>query len=186
MYDVHVSALYFKEHNIPMEDIKAWIFQHTWTRGKIFKLVSHGNAGRPCMTNRNPEDGKLCIFPFVYPDCKTFPQPAVCQSSESKEPVVHTKCLDDGTSDNRSFHHWCSTRTHVNNSHIKGHFGKCSQHCKDQINATENLASSDFAFLWEEGFYRLLNDDIGHCHSYNPGGKSAASSDDKFVALLGM
>jgi hypothetical protein len=130
------------------------------------------------MTNGNPEDGKLCIFPFLYPDCKTFPQPAVCQYQGSREPVVHTKCMDDD--------HWCSTRTHWNNSHIKGHFGKCSQHCEDQINATENLVSSDFASLWEEGFYRMLNDNIGHCHTYNPDGKSAASSDDKFVAVFGM
>ena len=181
MYDVHISELlaYSKQETVNVKDIKTWVYLNTWRRGRVFKHVSHGNPGRPCITNSLPEEGKRCIFPFLYPDCGVFPPGKVCYSKGNQTPVVHHKCIYD-----ESFS-WCSTRTHWNNSHITGQFGKCSPHCADHVNATENLASSKFESFWEEGFYRLFNDNIGHCHTYNPRHRSSAASDHNFVAVLG-
>ena len=182
VYVAHVSSLldHSKQENTSSEDIKTWVYQNTWRRDKLLQLVGHGSEGRPCITNSNPEEGKICIFPFVYPDCGLIPPGKVCFSGGNKTPSVHRKCIYD-----ESFS-WCSTRTHWNNSHITGHFGKCSSHCVENVNHTENLASREFESLWAEGFYRIFNDVIGHCHTYNPENRSSAEIDQKFVAFLGL
>jgi len=94
-------------------------------------------------------------------------------------PRLHYECyLEGGTK-------WCSTRKHWNDSHITGEFGTCSATCDANLNSTADLASTKFDPLWDEGFYRLFKDDIGHCHTYNPSHKSSTSPDQRFVALLG-
>ena len=181
MYDDHVSVLqkYMEKENITTKDIQAWVRQHTWNRSQVFSMVSHGNHGRPCITNSDPVPGKPCVFPFVYPDCSVVPPPKICLTEGRKMPVVATKCLNDGSIE------WCSTRTHWNNTHITGQYGRCSPHCKQHAHSTENLASADFQDLWEEQFYLLISDYIGHCHTYNSRHRSSAADEEKFIALLG-
>ena len=127
----------------------------------------------------NPVPGKPCIFPFVYPDCSVFPTTRICYSNKSIAPLPHYRCIPEAG------YEWCSTRTHLNNTHIQGEYGKCSPQCKPNNNSTENLASLEFQYLWDQGFYRLFDDDIGHCHTYNPGHRSSTSPDEKLIMLLG-
>ena len=94
-------------------------------------------------------------------------------------PLPQYKCIPEAG------YEWCSTKTHWNNSHIQGEFGKCSPHCKANNNSAENLASLEFHSLWEEGFYRLVDEDLGHCHTYNPGHRSSTLPDENLIMLLG-
>ena len=169
------------EKNTTTEEIKAWVTKHTWNRTKVFKLVIHGNDGRPCLTNNGGVPGKPCIFPFVYPDCSLYPPPPDCKTEGGKQPQTHTKCVPTKNLGGS----WCSTRTYWNNSHIFGEYGSCSTQCADQPRKTENLANVDFQYLWEEGFYRLLQSDLGHCHTYNPRHRSSIDPEEKFIAYLG-
>ena len=70
-------------------------------------------------------------------------------------------------------------------THVQGEFGKCPSYCRASINSTENLASLEFNSFWGEGFYRLVDENLGHCHTYNPGHRSSTSPDEKFIMLLG-
>ena len=178
---MHVKVLlkYTKQENITSEDIQAWVSKHTWTRLKTFNLVSHGNEGRPCITVGNPVPGKPCSFPFVYPDCSVFPTTKACFSTEIAQPLPRYECITEGGFS------WCSTRTHWNNSHITGEYGTCSPHCKDSKNSTKNLVNIEFQSLWEEGYYRLFNDGVGQCHTYNPVHRSSTLPDEKLIMLLG-
>ena len=54
-----------------------------------------------------------------------------------------------------------------------------------RIAKTENMASIDFQSLWDEGYYRLLDDDVCHCHTYNPAHRTPTSQDKKVILLLG-
>jgi hypothetical protein len=180
MYDEYVTrVLEHLNDNQSEEEIKAVVDRYSWNRTKVFNLVSHGNDGRPCMTNSGPVAGKPCVFPFVWPACQVFPPNGICNSVGPHVPVVHTKCIPEGNIE------WCSTRPHWNNSAITGKWGGCSPKCNYQVNSTENLASDDFQYLWDKRFYRLFSDDIGHCHTYIPGHRSSTGHEQKFMAFLG-
>ena len=180
-YDDYADKLieYITEDNTTTKDIKAWVTKHTWNRTKVFKLVSHGNDGRPCLTNSGSVPGKPCIFPFVYPDCSLDRPSMICNTEGDKIPQIYTKCISEKN------YGWCSTRTHWNNSHIVGEYGTCSTRCADQPYSAESLANMDFQYLWEEGFYGLLVSNLGHCHTYNPRHRSSSDHEEKFIAFLG-
>jgi hypothetical protein len=105
--------------NISTEEVRAWVLRHSWDRERIFKLVAHGNAGRPCMTNNGAWPGKPCSFPFVFPDCNVFPQPGVCAKNSSNIPRIYTDCTTCGSNGP-----WCPTKTHSNNSQVVGEWGE--------------------------------------------------------------
>ena len=84
--------------------------------------------------------------------------------------------------------HWCSTRTHWNNSYIEGGWGFCSQECvnQDKNGMAMNKSETDES-LWDEGFFNLVGDiDIGNCYTYNPKHPSSAGFQGQFYSLLGM
>ena len=181
IYDLHITDLLkFRDGDgITADKIHSWIVDHTWNRKTTFNLVSHGNNGRPCFTISGSKPGKPCIFPFVYPDCNLYPPTKPCSIKPKPPPTINYQCYPEGSGS------WCSTRIHWNDSHITGEFGSCPPNCKTNYNSTKNLASSEFPLLWDEGFYRLFDDDIGHCHTYNPGQRSSTSPDMRFIALMG-
>ena len=162
------------------EDVKSWIIEHSVRKSKIFNMVAHGNEGRPCLTNSGPNPGKICVFPFVFPDCGIYPQSNVCQTQNKVEALTYTKCTNFG-----NYKHWCSTVTYKNDSHKTGSWGYCPQYCLDNQRFEENLADEKFQEFWQEQLFQLVTDDIGLCYTYNPKHNSSTRPEDKFVALLG-
>ena len=99
----------------------------------------------------------------------------------SRQSIVYNTC----TSVDTNFE-WCSIRNHWNNSYIVGEYGICSPRCKNQLSATENMASTTFQGLWKETFFSLLNDIGPHCHTYSQVQKYSTGNEEKFSAFLGM
>ena len=176
MYDEYVETIlnHLNDNQIK-EEIKAVVTYYSQNRTKVFNSLSHGNEGRPCITNGGGISGKPCVFPFVWPDCKDFRPSGICNSEGPYVPQVHTKCIPEGNKE------WCSTGHYLNNSHVTGKWGYCSPHCKKQVISTENIASDEFKVFWEEKFYILFVDDIGHCHTYNPGHSSSTGYDESLL-----
>ena len=123
-YDVYISKLleYSDTNqptsNISTDEVRAWVMRHSWDRERIFKLVAHGNPGRPCMTITDPRPGKPCSFPFIFPDCNVFPQPGVCAKNSSSIPKIYTDCTRL-----ESTGPWCPTKTHWNYSQVVDEWG---------------------------------------------------------------
>ena len=178
MYDVYKGYLrqYTKQENSTERGVKDWVSKHTWKKERVFKLVQHGNDGGPCMSVEGHNAGKLCVFPFVHPDCNIYPKPPACEMERDITPVVHTECVKEVGSGE-----WCSIKTHWNDSHITGKFGTCSPQCRDHRNHTDILSSTD---LWKEMIFSLLSVD-GYCHTYNPRHQSSAAHEEQFISLLG-
>ena len=65
-----------------------------------------------------------------------------------------------------------------------GEYKQCSTNFTE-VGDLYNLASSDFANLWEEGLYNLDLDGSGHCHTYNPVFPSLAGFKGQLFILLG-
>ena len=160
------------------EDVKDWVTEHTVRKSKIFKMVVHGNEGKPCMTN----NGEICVFPFVFPDCSISPPSNMCQTQDNVEAISFSECTTHGHDKL-----WCSIATYKNNSHKPGgkNWGNCSPYCSDKRRIKENLAEVKFKEFWEEHLFRLVTDDIGLCYTYNPKHQSSTGPEEKFIALLG-
>ena len=90
-----------------------------------------------------------------------------CLSKATINRTLYTKCVDNEDTP------CCSTRTHWKNSNIIGHFKWCSWNNTEERDS-QNVASSDFDNLWEEGLYDLNKFASGHFHTYNPGFSSLA------------
>ena len=126
-----------------------------------------------------------CVFPFVFPDCKLSNKPMFCYKNST--PVVYHHCAQ-----NSDIRNWCSTRQHLNGSHVTGHYAYCPDNCVAlnttslEINkAKDNLAGLEFDHLWEETFYYLYGDtQSGHCHTYNPQHASYGGIKGQLYAML--
>ena len=114
------------EENIDSE--KQWCIEHIFNRSTVFMLVSHnmkgGPATYPCTITSGDNPGKPCSFPFVFPDCSVFPKPTFCNKNTSSQSIEYNECILTGETK-----HWCSTKTHLNNSYIEREWGFCSEEC---------------------------------------------------------
>ena len=157
--------------------VREWFKKHTWNKTRVVSFLSHSNLDEGAQVN-GPKNGHPCVFPFYYPDCSLMRKATACIAKATINRTLYTKCADNEDTP------WCSTRTHWNNSHIVGNFKWCSSNYSEERDS-QNIASSDFDSLWEEGLYDLGNFASGHCHTYNPGFSSLAGFKGQLFILLG-
>ena len=170
------------KNSITVEEVRSWVYKHTWNRSKVFRMLSHktheGFEEYPCNTISGQTVGKPCSFPFVFPDCSMKDHKHNFCSISNQSKIYH-QCISYD-----ALEPWCSTRNYLNDSHIFENWGHCSEKCKNISRTTGNLQFYDD--LWEEKIDYLLGGEYkGHCFTYNPLHKSAAGHAGQLYALLG-
>ena len=192
----HPLVSFFDQNNsrqhLKVEDVKAWVQQHTYNRSAVFNMLSHltlkSQEQYPCNTVGGDRIGNPCSFPFSYPDCSIEVQrESFCSETKKMKTYFHCSTED-------SINPWCSTRNYLNGSWIFKEWGHCSETCSE-MNMTQieqsrvdgNLQNPSYNNHWEENFYHFFGTDMtGHCHTYNPLHRSRAGHDGQLYALLGL
>ena len=114
-----------------------------------------------------------------------------CGSNETSVSIRFDQCIPSQDNIDNDDLDWCYTRTHLNNSAIRGQWGYCDPNCKGEglnheNSSMFNLASKEHNDLWSEDIFILASGSSGHCHTYNPKNLSLAKARGGFYSMLGI